>query len=57
MTERVLLVDDEPLVLEGLKRQLRKTVDVETAAVCDPIATSTPLAYSLIVVRSYVAAR
>jgi len=32
MTERVLLVDDEPLVLEGLKRQLRKKVDVETAA-------------------------
>ncbi len=31
MTERVLLVDDEPLVLEGLKRQLRKKVDVETA--------------------------
>jgi len=31
MTERVLLVDDEPLVLEGLKRQLRKRVDVETA--------------------------
>jgi CheY-like chemotaxis protein len=31
MTERVLLVDDEPLVLEGLKRQLRKTFDVETA--------------------------
>jgi CheY-like chemotaxis protein len=32
MTERVLLVDDEPLVLEGLKRQLRKVVEVETAA-------------------------
>jgi CheY-like chemotaxis protein len=31
MTERVLLVDDEPLVLEGLKRQLRKKVDVELA--------------------------
>jgi response regulator RpfG family c-di-GMP phosphodiesterase len=31
MTERVLLVDDEPLVLEGLKRQLRKKVEVETA--------------------------
>lgn len=31
MTERVLLVDDEPLVLEGLKRQLRKKVDIETA--------------------------
>jgi len=32
MTERVLLVDDEPLVLEALKRQLRKKVEVETAA-------------------------
>jgi CheY-like chemotaxis protein len=31
MTERVLLVDDEPLVLEGLKRQLRKRIEVETA--------------------------
>jgi CheY-like chemotaxis protein len=31
MTERVLLVDDEPLVLEGLKRQLRKKVEVESA--------------------------
>ena len=31
MTERVLLVDDEPLVLEGLKRQLRKKIEVETA--------------------------
>jgi CheY-like chemotaxis protein len=31
MTERVLLVDDEPLVLEGLKRQLRKKVEVELA--------------------------
>ncbi len=31
MTERILLVDDEPLVLEGLRRQLRKKVEVETA--------------------------
>lgn len=31
MTERVLLVDDEPLVLEGLKRQLRKKIEVESA--------------------------
>ena len=32
MSGRVLLVDDEPLVLEGLKRQLRKKVDIETAS-------------------------
>jgi response regulator RpfG family c-di-GMP phosphodiesterase len=31
MSERILLVDDEPLVLEGLKRQLRKRVDIQTA--------------------------
>ena len=31
MTERVLLVDDEANVLDGLRRQLRKKVNVETA--------------------------
>ncbi|MCC9600446.1 response regulator [Stieleria sp. JC731] len=31
MTERILLVDDEPNILQGFKRQLRKDYDVELA--------------------------
>ncbi len=31
MNERVLFVDDEPNILDGIRRQLRKRVDVETA--------------------------
>ncbi len=31
MTERVLFVDDEPLVLDGIRRQLRNRLDIETA--------------------------
>jgi CheY-like chemotaxis protein len=32
MTERILFVDDEPNVLDGIRRNLRKHVDIETAA-------------------------
>src|ERR1700733_13680361 len=32
MSERVLFVDDEPQVLEGIQRALRKQVDLQTAA-------------------------
>jgi response regulator RpfG family c-di-GMP phosphodiesterase len=32
MSERVLFVDDEPQVLEGIQRALRKHVDMQTAA-------------------------
>ncbi len=32
MSEKILFVDDEPNVLEGIKRQLRKRYDVATAA-------------------------
>ena len=31
-TERVLFVDDEPSVLDGIRRTLRKQVDIQTAA-------------------------
>ena len=31
MSERVLFVDDEPNILDGIRRQLRKKVDVDTA--------------------------
>src|ERR1039457_1977797 len=31
MSERVLFVDDEPNVLEGIRRALRKQVDLQTA--------------------------
>lgn len=31
-TDRVLFVDDEPSVLDGIRRTLRKRVDIETAA-------------------------
>ena len=31
MSERVLFVDDEPQVLEGIQRTLRKQVDLQTA--------------------------
>jgi CheY-like chemotaxis protein len=32
MSERVLFVDDEPQVLDGIQRSLRKHIDVQTAA-------------------------
>jgi CheY-like chemotaxis protein len=31
MIERVLFVDDEPQVLEGIQRSLRKNLDLQTA--------------------------
>ena len=31
MSNRVLFVDDEPNVLDGIRRQLRNRLDVETA--------------------------
>ncbi len=31
MSDRVLFVDDEPLVLDGIRRQLRNRLDIETA--------------------------
>ncbi len=31
MTEKILFVDDEQNILDGLRRQLRKTFSVETA--------------------------
>jgi len=31
MTERILLVDDEPMILEGLRRTLRKAYEYDTA--------------------------
>ena len=31
MSERVLFVDDEPNVLDGIRRQLRNRLDLETA--------------------------
>jgi CheY-like chemotaxis protein len=32
MSERVLFVDDEPNVLDGIQRSLRKQVDMRTAS-------------------------